>query len=47
MRWILGNNVWVRQAYAFVHMCLYGEHDVLEAEAPVAHLDRAKSSLPE
>jgi hypothetical protein len=22
----LGNNVWAKQAYAFVHMCLYGEH---------------------
>jgi hypothetical protein len=23
---VLGNNVWAKQAYAFVHMCLYGEH---------------------
>ncbi len=22
---VLGNNVWAKQAYAFVHMCLYGE----------------------
>jgi hypothetical protein len=22
----LGNNVWAKQCYAFVHMCLYGEH---------------------
>jgi len=22
----LGNNLWAKQAYAFVHMCLYGEH---------------------
>jgi hypothetical protein len=21
---VLGNNVWAKQAYAFVHMCLYG-----------------------
>jgi hypothetical protein len=22
---VLGNNIWAKQAYAFVHMCLYGE----------------------
>lgn len=24
---VLGNNVWAKQAYAFVHMCLYGENN--------------------